>query len=86
MSHRCRPHLVGSAEYNERSAPLNASLIPTDSYRAFVIGPDGLAITMHVIVADSDSEALGKATQFQGERHVELWCGSRKVADVQAIG
>jgi len=51
-----------------------------------VIGPDGLAIAMHLVVADYDVEALGKAMQFQGERRVELWCGSRKVADVPAIG
>jgi hypothetical protein len=55
-----------------------------DPYQAFVIGPNGLATAMHVIVADYDSEALGKAMQFQGELRVELWCGSRKVADVPA--
>jgi hypothetical protein len=55
-----------------------------DPYRAFVIGADGLAIAMHVIVADYDSEALGKAMQFQDELRIELWCGSRKVADIPA--
>jgi hypothetical protein len=55
-----------------------------DPYRAFVIGPNGLAIAMQIVVADYDSEALGKAMQFQGERRIELWCGSRKVADIPA--
>jgi hypothetical protein len=39
---------------------------------------------MQIVVADYDSEALGKAMQFQGERRIELWCGSRKVADIPA--
>jgi hypothetical protein len=29
-----------------------------------------------------DDEALEKAMQLQGELRVELWCGTRKVADV----
>jgi hypothetical protein len=53
-------------------------------YRAFVIGPDGLAIAMHSIVAGYDDEALEKATRLQGELRIELWCGTRKVADVPA--
>jgi hypothetical protein len=57
-----------------------------DPYRAFVIGPNGLAITMHEIVADYDSEALEKAMRFQGELRIELWRGARKVADVPAAG
>jgi hypothetical protein len=53
-----------------------------DPYRAFVIGLDGLAIAMHSIVAGYDDEALEKAMQLQGELRIELWCGTRKVADV----
>jgi hypothetical protein len=49
-----------------------------DPYRAFVIGLDGLAIAGH------DDEALEKAMQLQGELRIELWCGTRKVADVPA--
>jgi hypothetical protein len=41
---------------------------------------------MHEIVADYDSEALEKAMRLQGELRIELWRGSRKVADVPAEG
>jgi hypothetical protein len=27
-------------------------------------------------------QALDKVMQFQGELRIELWCGSRKVADI----
>ena len=47
-----------------------------------MIGPDGLAIAVHVIVAGYDHEALEKAMQLQCELRIELWCGTRKVADV----
>jgi hypothetical protein len=33
-------------------------------------------------VAGYDDEALEKAMQLQGELRIELWCGTRKVADV----
>jgi hypothetical protein len=56
-----------------------------DPYRAFVIGPDGLAIAEHVIVAGYDDQAVQKAMQLQGGLRIELWCGSRKVADIRAI-
>jgi hypothetical protein len=55
-----------------------------DPYRAFVIGLDGLAVAVHSIIAGHDDEALEKAMQLQGELRVELWCGTRKVADVPA--
>jgi hypothetical protein len=56
-----------------------------DPYRAFVIGPDGLAIAMHSIVAGDDDEALEKATRLQGKLRIELWCGTRKVGDIPAV-
>jgi hypothetical protein len=49
-----------------------------------VIDPDGLAVAAHAIVADYDGEALEKATQLQGKLRIELWCGSRKVAEIPA--
>jgi hypothetical protein len=49
-----------------------------------VIGPDGLAIVVHQITADYDAEALERAMQFQGEFPIELWSGSRKVANIPA--
>jgi hypothetical protein len=55
-----------------------------DPYRAFVIGPHELAIAVHTIVADYDDQALEKTMQLQGELRIELWRGSRKVADVPA--
>jgi hypothetical protein len=56
-----------------------------DPYRAFVIGPDQLAIAVHAIAADYDDMALEKAMQLRGQHRIELWCGSRKVGDVPAI-
>jgi hypothetical protein len=53
-----------------------------EPYRAYVIGPNGLAIAVHSIVASYDDEASEKAMQLQGELRIELWCGKRKVADV----
>jgi hypothetical protein len=55
-----------------------------EPYRAFIIGPNGLAIAVCAIVAGFDHEALEKAMQLQGELRIELWCGSRKVADKTA--
>jgi hypothetical protein len=67
--------------FGEPNRPRKSEL---DPYRAFVIGPEGLAIAMHSIVAGYDGEAVEKATQLQGELRIELWCGTRKVADVSA--
>jgi hypothetical protein len=55
-----------------------------DPYRAFVIGPDQLAIAVHSITADYDGMAIEKARRLQIELRIELWCGSRKVADIPA--
>ena len=67
--------------FGERNRPRK---LEPDPYRAFVIGTDGLAIAMHSIVAGYDDEALEKVTRLQGELRIELWCGTRKVADVSA--
>jgi hypothetical protein len=55
-----------------------------DPYRAFVIGPDGLAVAVHFIAAEYDGLALERATQLQSKLRIELWCGARKVADIPA--
>ena len=52
-------------------------------YRAFVIGQDQLAIAVHSVVADYDGMAIEKARRLQGDLRIELWCGSRKVADIR---
>jgi hypothetical protein len=49
-----------------------------------VIGPDGLAVAVHIIAADFDDMALEKAMRLRGQDRIELWCGSRKVGDVPA--
>ena len=67
--------------FGERNRPRK---LEPDRYGAFVIGPDGLAIVVHSIIAGHDDEALEKAMQLQGELRIELWCGTRKVADVPA--
>jgi hypothetical protein len=51
-----------------------------DPYRAFVIGPDGLAVAVRIIAADYDD------MQLQGQHRIKLWCRSRKVGDVPASG
>jgi hypothetical protein len=61
-----------------------ARKLEPDPYRAFVIGPDQLAVAVHIIAADYDDMALEKATQLQGQHRIELWCGLRKVGDVPA--
>jgi hypothetical protein len=53
-------------------------------YQAFVIGQDQLAIAVHSIVADRDDLAIEKAKHLPRELRIELWCGSRKVADIPA--
>ncbi len=58
--------------------------LESDSYQAFVIGQDGLAIAVHFIAADYDDIALEKAMQLQDQHRIELWCGSRKIGDVPA--
>jgi hypothetical protein len=68
-------------KFGDRNRPRK---LEPDPYRAFVIGPDGLAIAMHSIVAGNDAEALEKAMQLQGELRIELWCGSRKIGDIPA--
>jgi hypothetical protein len=55
-----------------------------EPYQAFVIGPNQLAIAVHVIAANYDDMALEKAMQLQRQHRIELWCGSRKVGDVPA--
>jgi hypothetical protein len=58
--------------------------VEPEPYRAFVIGSDGLAIAVHLVVADCDGIALEKAMQLQGALPIELWHGSRKAGDVPA--
>jgi hypothetical protein len=81
------PPLPGLFAWLVRSARL-ISLInrprkrQPDPYRAFAIGPDEFVIPVHLIVADYDDQALDKVMQLQGELRIELWCGSRKLADI----
>jgi hypothetical protein len=67
--------------FGGRNRPRN---LQPDPYRAFVIGLDGLAVAVHSIIAGHDDEALEKTMQLRGELRIELWYGSRKVADVPA--
>jgi hypothetical protein len=50
-----------------------------DPYLAFVIGPGGLAVAVHTVVARGDDDALERATLLRDGLPIELWCGSRKV-------
>ena len=55
------------------------------TYRAFVIGSDGLAVDVHEVDARNDEVALEKAKQLQGgSERLEVWYGSRKVGDIGA--
>jgi hypothetical protein len=43
-----------------------------------------LAIAIRSIAADYDGMAIERAKQLQGDLRIELWCGSRRVADIPA--
>ena len=53
-------------------------------YLAFSIGPEVIAIGVHELDAQSDEDALEKATPLfhDGLKRIEVWCGSRKVGDI----
>ena len=54
------------------------------NYCAFAIGPEQLAIAVHDLNVEDDEAALEKATPLfhDGLKRIEVWCGSRKVADI----
>jgi hypothetical protein len=56
------------------------------NYCAFAIGPEELAIAVHDLNVKDDVAALEKATPLfhDGIKRIEVWCGSRKVADIPA--
>ena len=53
-------------------------------YLAVSIGPEVLAIAMHELDAQSDEDALQKATPLfhDGLKRIEVWCGSRHVGNI----
>jgi hypothetical protein len=55
-------------------------------YCAFAIGPEELAIAVHDLNVEDDVAALAKAGPLfhDGIKRIEVWCGSRKVADIPA--
>jgi hypothetical protein len=56
----------------------------SDPYRAFVIGPDGLAVAVHAVAAHDDGEALKRTALLKDGVRIELWRGTRKVGDIPA--
>jgi hypothetical protein len=54
------------------------------TYFAYSIGPEMLAIVVRELEAQNDEAALSEATPLfhDGLKRIEIWCGSRKVADI----
>jgi hypothetical protein len=61
----------------------SGSAVP-QTYRAFSIGPEWLAIGVLELDVLDDEDALKKASPIfnDGLKRVEVWCGSRKVGDI----
>jgi hypothetical protein len=53
-------------------------------YRAFPVGIDGHFIGFEPLVCDSDDEAITKAKCLVDGHDIELWCGVRLVARLEA--
>jgi hypothetical protein len=53
-------------------------------YLAFSIGPELLATAVHELDAQSDEDALEKATPLfhDGLKRIEVWCASRQVGNI----
>lgn len=55
-------------------------------YRLYMLsGANGRFVGFEEIEAADDSEALRLAEPFQGDKPLELWCGSRKVRSIPAL-
>jgi hypothetical protein len=81
---RFEGRLIGLGRHVLRKLSRRRESAPPSVYIAFSIGPEELAISVRELDAESDEDALKKATPLfhDGLKHIEVWCGSRKVADI----
>jgi hypothetical protein len=82
---RFRSQLIGLWFYVLRKFSLRRESAAAPSvYLAFAIGPEVLAIGVQELDARNDEDALEKAAPLfhDGLKHVEVWCGARKVGDI----
>jgi len=49
------------------------------SYRAYLIGPDGHMVGREDLICSNDAEAIEQATGFTDKHEVEVWNGPRLV-------
>ena len=50
------------------------------TYRAYVLGPDGEISRAHNFTATDDDAAKAHAARYVNGHDVELWCGETRVA------
>jgi hypothetical protein len=76
--------LMGLRLYVHRKFSLRRESDAASAYLAYGIGPDVLAVTVHDLTAQNDKDALQEAAPLfhEGLKRIEVWCGSRKVADI----
>lgn len=55
-----------------------------EDYMAYLLGPDGLIAARIDLVCADESAAKDRAQELAGEHAVELWQGSRKIAEYPA--
>ena len=58
--------------------------IAVAEYRAYAIGADGHIVSWEPLICQDDSAAISQAEQIFHGKIVELWCGARLVARLQA--
>jgi hypothetical protein len=76
--------LIGLWLYVLRKLSLPRESATPSIYLAFSIGPEVLAVGVRELDVQNDEDALKKAAPFfhDGLKRIEVWCGSRKVADI----
>ena len=55
------------------------------SYRAYLIGPDGLIVERVELMVEDDEAAKERAKLLVDGRAVELWDRGRKIADFRPL-
>lgn len=55
------------------------------AYRAFRVDPSGRIYRSHVLDCETDEQAMAAARRFVDGHGVQLWDGSRKIADFPPV-
>jgi hypothetical protein len=81
---RFERRLIGLRLYVLRKLSRRRETAAPPVYLAFSIGPEVLAVDVHELDAQNDEDALKRAAPLfhEGLSRIEVWCGSRKVADI----